>query len=69
MAKRRVAAIVRIKIQAGAATLKDEQNARITEHDRYAAYIDSAFQLDKAQVQLLRQTGELENWALGPTRH
>ncbi len=57
------------KIDAGTATLKDEQTARITEHDRYAAYIDSTFQLDKAQVQLLRQTGDLENWALGPTKH
>jgi outer membrane protein TolC len=54
------------KIQSGAATLKDEQSSRITEHDRYVAYIDSTFQLDKSQVQLLRQTGELENWALGP---
>jgi outer membrane protein TolC len=57
------------KIQAGAATLKDEQNARITEHARYTAYIESTFQLDKAQVQLLRQVNELEGWALGPTRH
>jgi outer membrane protein TolC len=55
------------KIQSGAATLKDEQSARITEHDRYAAYIDSTFQLDKTQVQLLRQTGDLESWALGPS--
>ena len=57
------------KIQTGTATLKDEQNARITEHDRYTAYMDSTFQLDKIQVQLLRQTGELEGWALGPSRH
>jgi outer membrane protein TolC len=54
------------KIQSGAATLKDEQSARVAEHDRYVAYIDSVFQLDKTQVQLLRQTGDLENWALGP---
>ncbi|MBZ5522353.1 MAG: TolC family protein [Acidobacteriia bacterium] len=57
------------KIQAGGATLKDEQTARITEHDRYAAYLDSNFQLDRAQIQLLRQTGELESWALGPAKH
>jgi outer membrane protein len=57
------------KIQSGAATLKDEQSSRITEHDRYVAYIDSTFQLDKSQVQLLRQTNELENWALGQARH
>lgn len=54
------------KIQSGNATLKDEQSARITEHERYAAYLNSSFDLDKAQIQLLRQIGELEGWALGP---
>lgn len=54
------------KIGAGGATLKDEQTARITEHERYATWLDSSFQLDRAQIQLLRQTGELEGWALGP---
>jgi outer membrane protein TolC len=57
------------KIQSGEATLKDEQNARITEHERYTAYLNSSFDLDKAQVQLLRQTGQLEGWALGPAKH
>ena len=57
------------KLQSGAATLKEEQSSRITEHDRYVGYIDSTFQLDKAQVQLLRQTNDLENWALGPAHH
>lgn len=56
------------KIQAGGATLKDEENARITEHERYAAYLNSSFDLDKAHVQLLRQIGQLENWALGPKK-
>jgi outer membrane protein TolC len=56
------------KIQAGGATLKDEQSARITEHERYAAYLNSSFDLDKAQIQLLRQIGGLEGWALGPKR-
>lgn len=54
------------KIQAGEATLKDEENSRITEHERYSAYLNSSFDLDKAQVQLLRQIGQLEAWALGP---
>jgi outer membrane protein TolC len=56
------------KIQSGQATLKDEQNARVAEHERYTAFLSSSFDLDKAQVQLLRQTGDLERWALGPTR-
>jgi len=55
------------KIQAGQATIKDEQNARIAEHERYASYLNSSFDLDKAQIQLLRQIGQLEGWALGPT--
>lgn len=56
------------KIQGGGATLKDEQSARITEHERYAAYLNSSFDVDKAQVQLLRQIGQLESWALGPQK-
>jgi len=55
------------KIQAGQATIKDEQNAGITEHERYASYLNSSFDLDKAQIQLLRQIGQLEGWALGPS--
>jgi outer membrane protein len=56
------------KIQSGQASLKDEQNARVAEHERYTAYLNSTFELDKAQVELLRQTNDLESWALGPKR-
>lgn len=56
------------KIESGGATLKDEENARVAEHERYTAYLSSSFDLDKAQVQLLRQIGELETWALGPKK-
>lgn len=56
------------KIASGGATLKEEQNARVAEHERYTAYLSSSFDLDRAQVQLLRQTGDLEGWALGPKR-
>ena len=57
------------KIESGNATIKDEQDARISEHQRYTAYLNSTFELDKAQVQLLRQTGDLEKWALGTPGH
>jgi outer membrane protein TolC len=53
------------KIESGGASLKDEENARVVEHQRYTSYLNSSFELDRAQVQLMRQTGELENWALG----
>jgi outer membrane protein TolC len=56
------------KIETGQATLKDEQNARVAEHQRYTALLSSSFDLDKVQVQLLRQLGNLEKWALGPAR-
>lgn len=58
----------RARIESGQASLKDEQNARVAEHQRYTAYLNSTFELDKSQVQLLRQTGGLESWAVGPKR-
>lgn len=54
------------KIQSGQASIKEEQNARVAENQRYTAFLTSTFELDKAQVQLLRQIGELERWALSP---
>ena len=56
------------KIESGAASLKDEQNARVAEHERYTAYLNSSFELDRAQIQLMRQVGQLETWALGPPK-
>ena len=53
------------KIESGAATLKDEENARVAEHERYTSYLNSNFELDRAQIQLMRQIGQLETWALG----
>jgi shikimate kinase len=56
------------KIESGGASLKDEENARVVEHERYTSYLNSSFELDRAQVQLMRQTGKLEDWALGAPR-
>lgn len=56
------------KIESGTATLKDEENARVAEHERYTAYLNSSFELDRAQIQLMRQIGQLETWALGPPK-
>lgn len=52
------------RIQSGQASIKEEQNARVAENQRYTTFLTSSFELDKVQVQLLRQIGELENWAL-----
>ena len=52
------------KIEAGQATLRDQQQAQLDENDKYSALLDATYELDKAQMQLLKQTGELEKWAL-----
>jgi outer membrane protein len=55
---------LQVKVDAGQATLKDQQQAQLDENDKYSALLDTTFELEKAQMQLLRQTGELETWAL-----
>ena len=45
-----------------ALTPKDEQNSRIAERQKYLALIDADYQLQEAQIQLLRRTGQLESW-------
>ncbi len=55
---------VRAKVEAGTASLRDEQAARVAENDRYAAFLNASFELDRAQMLLLRATGDLEKWAL-----
>lgn len=55
---------VQTKVQAGAATLRDEANARLAEGQKYSTFLDATYQLEQAQMQLLRSTGELEKWAL-----
>jgi hypothetical protein len=41
---------------------KDEQSALIAERDKYLAVVDAGFQLRQAEIQLLRQSDELESW-------
>jgi outer membrane protein TolC len=55
---------VRARVEAGTASLRDEQAARVAENERYAAFLGASFELDRAQMQLLRATGDLEKWAL-----
>ncbi len=43
-------------------TPKDEQNAHIQERQRYLEMQDATFQLRQAEVHLMRQTGQLDNW-------
>jgi outer membrane protein TolC len=55
---------VQARMETGAATVRDQENARLAENQKYAAYLDTSFELDKALMQLLRATGEIESWAM-----
>lgn len=55
---------VQAKIEAGNGTIRDQENARMEVNDRYAALVDAGVELDKARLQLMRATGELEKWAM-----
>jgi len=43
-------------------TPKDEQNARLQERARYVDLLNAQFELQQAQVNLMRQTGRLDDW-------
>ncbi len=49
---------------APAVSARDVANAKLAVGDKYQQYVDASFELDKARLQLLRVTGQLENWAL-----
>jgi outer membrane protein len=52
------------RVDAGQATLRDQQQTQLDENDKYSALLDATYELEKAQMQLLKQTGDLEKWAL-----
>ncbi len=54
------------RVDTGNANLRDLQDAQLDVDDKYAGYLDSEFELSRAELQLLRLTGELENWAIPP---
>jgi len=55
---------VKARVQTGEANTRDQQNSELDTDDKRAAYLDAEFALSRAQLQLLRMTGELEKWAL-----
>lgn len=55
---------VKGRMQTGQANIRDEQNAELDSDDKHAAYLDAEFELSRAELQLLRLTGQLENWAI-----
>jgi outer membrane protein TolC len=54
---------VKIKMDAGTATLHEAVDARTQTAERYDTLQDADFQLERARISLLRATGELESWA------
>jgi outer membrane protein TolC len=56
-----------VRLQTGGANSRDVQLSELEANDKYAVYLDSEYELSRASLQLLRITGELENWAL-PSR-
>jgi outer membrane protein TolC len=55
---------VTTRMETAGANIRDQANARLDVDDKHAAYLDAEFELSRAELQLLRLTGELENWAI-----
>jgi len=53
------------RIDAGTANLHDLDDARSQQSERFITLQDVTFDLQRAQLGLMRSTGELEKWALG----
>lgn len=64
IAQKNVAA-VRTRMEGATANLHDLDTARSQTSERFIALEDVKFELEQAQVELLRSTGGLEGWALG----
>jgi outer membrane protein TolC len=43
-------------------TPKDEQTSRVAEREKFLAVLDANYQVRQAQIALMRQTGQLEQW-------
>jgi outer membrane protein TolC len=54
------------RMEASTANLHDLDNARTQASERFIALQDVTFELERSQVTLMRATGNLETWALGP---
>jgi outer membrane protein TolC len=58
-------AAVRTRMDTGATTLHDLDDARTQVSERLMTLQDVTFEVQRAQVELMRATGDLEAWALG----
>ena len=53
---------MKVRLDSGSAAWHDVQDAREQVNERYNTLQDANFELERAQITLLRATGELENW-------
>ncbi|WP_263365550.1 TolC family protein [Edaphobacter bradus] len=61
--------MMRVRLQAGSGnfsepqmTPKDEQNTRIAEREKFLTVLNTNFEMRQVEINLLRQTGDLEPW-------
>ncbi len=54
-----------VRVQNGQANSRDAEQARVDASDRFVSYLESTVDLTKAQLQLMRSTGAIQQWALG----
>jgi hypothetical protein len=54
---------LQVRLEAGTATVHDLEDARVQTTERFNQLQDANFELERAQVTLLRATGDLEAWA------
>jgi outer membrane protein TolC len=53
---------IAIRMDAGTATLHEQEDARTQVNERYNSVQDADFQLERARIALLRATGDLSSW-------
>lgn len=58
-------AVVKTRMDAGTANLHDLDDANSQVNERFISLQDVTFELQRAQLGLMRSTGDLEKWALG----
>lgn len=54
---------LQVRTGAGTATVHDLEDARVQSTERFNQLQDANFELERAQITLLRATGDLESWA------
>ena len=53
---------LQIRSESSNATIHDVDDARTQSNERFSALQDAKFQLERAQIALLRVTGDLSSW-------